>query len=115
MVAVKWFLFLDMKAFRAARLDTQLCQLAFGVLRRLCGSTGHLPDSYLLSDKFGLSGLPRVSGGFADVRVGVFRGKDVAVKSLRVSEADDKVRIRKVGEQPTSSYMGSLTHDTALL
>ncbi|KAF9648265.1 kinase-like protein [Thelephora ganbajun] len=93
--ACSMILSLDMKAFRAARLETELRQLAFSVLRRLCAKIGHLPDSYLLSDKFDLSGLPRASGGFADVRRGVFKGKDVAVKSLRVSEVDDKARIRK--------------------
>ena len=106
---------LGMKAFRAERLEPELRQLAFSVLRRLCGKTGHLPESYLLSHKFDLSGLPRASGGFADVRVGVFKGKSVAVKSLRVSEMDDKARIRKVGNQAISPYLGSLTDRTALL
>ena len=107
---------LDMKAFRAARLDTQLRQLAFGVLRRLCGRIGHLPDSYLLSDEFDLSGKPRASGGFADVRMGVFKGKNVAVKTLRIVEpVDDKAKIRKVGKQVTHSHLGSLIHRTALL
>ena len=106
---------LDMKAFRAARLETELRQLAFSVLRKLCGRIGHLPDSYLLSDKFDLSGLPRASGGFADVRMGVFKGRDVAVKSLRVSEVDDKMKIRKVGNQATFSNLGSLTRRIALL
>ena len=92
---------LDTKAFRVARLDTKLRQLAFGVLRRLCGRIGHLPNSYLLSAKFDLSGMPCASGGFADVRTGVFKGKNVAVKSLRVSEVDDKAKIRKVGTHVT--------------
>lgn len=104
-----------MKAFRAARLDTELRQLAFTVLRRLCGRIGHLPDSYLLSANFDLSGMPCASGGFADVRMGVFKGKDVAVKSLRVVDGDDKARIRKVGKQTASSHPVSLTHHTALL
>jgi len=90
-----------MKAFRAAELDTQLRTLALSVLRRLCSRIGHLPISYLLSDKYHVSESPRASGGFADVRMGVFKGKDVAVKSLRVSEMDDKVKIRKVGKQST--------------
>jgi len=105
----------DMKAFRVARLDTKLRQLAFGVLRRLCGRIGHLPDSYLLSAKFDLSGMPCASGGFSDIRMGVFKGKDVAVKSLRVSEVDDKEKIRKVGPYVTPPHPGSLTHRTALL
>ena len=106
---------LGAKAFRAERLDPELRQLAFSVLRRLCGKTGHLPESYLLSRKFDLSGLPRASGGFADVRVGVLKGKSVAVKSMRIAEMDDKARIRKVGNQTMSPYQGSLTHNTALL
>lgn len=106
---------LNMKAFRAARLDTELCQLSFGVLRRLCSKIGHLPDSYLLSDKFDLSGMPRASGGFPDVRVGVFKGKNVVVRSLRVSEVDNRAKIRKVGTRAVLFHPGSLIHRTALL
>ena len=107
--------FLDVKAFRRARLEPELRQLAFYVLRELCGRIGSVPESYLLSDKFDLSGPPHASGGFADVRMGVFKGKNVAIKTLRVSAADDTAKIRKVGNQPTSSHLGSLTHPTALL
>jgi len=103
----------DMKVFRAVRFDTELRQLAFSVLRRLCGKIGHLPGSYLLSDKFDLSGMPRASGDFADVWMGIFKGKNVAIKSLRVSEVDDKAKIRKVRKRSTSSH--PLTHRTALL
>ena len=94
---------LGKKAFREAQLDKDLRIIAFGILRKLCGRIGHLPESYLLSDKFDVSGLPRASGGFADVRVGVFKGKTVAVKSLRVSEMDDKMKIRKVRDNTTVS------------
>ena len=87
---------LGVKAFRAAQLEPELRLLAFAVLRKLCGKIGHLPESYLLSNKFYVSGRPYASGSFADVRMGVFKGKDVAVKSLRVSVVDDKARIRKV-------------------
>lgn len=88
------------KAVRTTRLEPELHALAFSVLRRLCGSVGCLPESYLLPNEFDLSGLPRVSGGFADVRMRVFEGKNVAVKSVRVSEMDNKARIRKVGIEP---------------
>ena len=106
---------LHMKAFRVAQLDTQLRQLAFSVLGRLCGRIGHLPESYLLSYDFDLSEKPRASGCFTDIRMGVFRGKDFAVKSLRVSEVDDKAKIRKVRRQAVLSHPGSLIHRTALL
>jgi len=104
-----------MKALQAARLDTKLSNRAFTLLRKLCGMIGHLPSSYSLSDKFDLSGMPRASGRFAEVRMGVSKGKDVAVKSLRVSEVDDKSKIRKVGKQVTLSHPGSLINRTAFL
>ena len=88
---------MDPKVLRVAKLETEFRTIAFSVLRRLCGRIGHLPRSYLLTDKFDLSGRPHASGGFADVRMGAFKGKDVAVKSLRIIELDDKVKIRKVG------------------
>ena len=106
---------LIVKAFRAARLEPELRAVAFGVLRKLCGRIGYLPESYLLSHKFDLSGSPRASGGFADIRMGVFKGKDVAIKTLRVLELEDKARIRKVGNQTAPSHPGSLTRRTALL
>ena len=87
---------LNMKAFRVAQLETKLRNIAFAVLRSLCGRMGCLPASYLLSEKFDLSGTPRAFGGFADIWVGVFKGKDVAIKLLRVPNADDKITIRKV-------------------
>ena len=105
----------DVKALRTMRLETEFRRLAFSVLRRLCGRIGYLPESYLLSDNFDLSGLPRYSCGFADVRTGVFKGNKVAVKTLRVPDADDKAVIRKVGNRVTSSHPGSLMHRAALL
>ena len=115
MAPVLMILYLDMKAFKAARLDSKLRQVAMNVLRKLCGRIGRLPDSYLLSEIFNVSGMPRAGGGFANVRMGVFNGKNVAVKTLRVSEVDDEAKIRKVGKKVTLSHPGSLIHRTALL
>ena len=100
---------LDTKAFQAARLEPELQNIAFAVLRRLCGKTGYLPDSYLLSEKFDLSEMPRAFGGFADIRAGMFKGKDVAIKTLRVSEVDDKTTIRKVWE-PSYNFSTGLAY-----
>ena len=85
-----------MKALRASPLDNNLRQLAFSVLRKLSSRIGHLPESYMLSSKFDTSGKIIASGGFADVRMGVFKGKDVAVKTLRVSPKDDRAKMRRV-------------------
>lgn len=106
---------LGTKAFRAAQLGSELRAITFSVLRKLCSRIGHLPDSYLLSDKFDLSGTPYASGGFSDTRKGIFKGKDVVVKSMRVAVLDDKIRIRKVGNWATPSCSRSLIHCAAFL
>ena len=105
---------LSVKALRAARLETGSRHHALRVLGRLCGKVGYLPESYLLPDEFHPSGSPCASGGFADVWMGAFKGKNVAIKTLRVSQMN-KAGIRKVGNKTTSSYLGSLMHSTALL
>ena len=104
------------KALRAARLEPELRRIALGVLRGLCGRVGHLPESCLLPDKFDLSGMPRASGGFADVWKAEFRGEvKIAIKCLRVSDTDDKAKIHKVGKHATPPYPGLLIRRTALL
>ena len=103
------------KALRAAKLESGLKVVALNVLRKLCGRIGHLPNSYLLSHKFDTSGIPHASGGFSDVWKGSFKGKNVAVKSLRITESDDKNRIRKVRNSATAPCSGSLTNCAAFL
>ena len=90
-----------MKAFQDAGLDPELRQLAFNVLRRLCSRVGHLPESYLLSDRFDVSDEIIAFSDFADVRMGAFKGKNVAIKTLRVSLTDDKAKIRRVRKRAT--------------
>jgi hypothetical protein len=106
---------LDPKVLRAAKLEIELRTIAFIILRRLCGRIGHLPESYLLSDKFDLSEMSYYSCGSTDVWMGVFKGKDVAVKSLRIAMLDDKPRIRKVGNRAAAPHAGSLTHCAEVL
>ena len=71
--------------------------------------TRHLSKSYLLSDKLDLFGLPLASGSFANVRMGVFEGNTVVVKTLRVSEMDGNARIRKV-ESEAPSFSSRLAY-----
>ncbi|KAF9781372.1 kinase-like domain-containing protein [Thelephora terrestris] len=92
----KVFIGIIASVLRELQLDKGLKTIAFSVLKKLCGRTGHLPSSYLLPDKFDLSGEPYNSGGFSNVwKVSKSGGITVAVKSLRISESDDKIRIRK--------------------
>ena len=96
----------NIKALRVAQLDNKLRTVALSVLIQLCSRTGHLPDSYLLSHKFSLSGIPHISSGSSDVRKGSFRGGSIAVKTLRISEIDNRIEIRKVENQATVSCPG---------
>lgn len=58
---------------------------------------GHLPTSMMITDRVDISNQIRMSGGSADIRVGIHRKILVAVKSLRVLPTDDLTKIRKVG------------------
>jgi len=45
---------------------------------------------------YSASSQPHTSGGFADIRQGKYRGRTVAVKTLRVGTSDNFEKIRKV-------------------
>jgi serine/threonine protein kinase len=65
-------------------------------LRRLAGRYGQLPDSIIITERIEVEDNILVSGGFADLRCGRCVGHLVAVKTLRVAEKDDLLKIRKV-------------------
>jgi serine/threonine-protein kinase TNNI3K len=65
-------------------------------LRRLAGCYGRLPDSKTITGEIEVSDKILASGGFADVRCGIYMGHFVAVKTMRVAVLDDFTRIRKV-------------------
>jgi len=62
----------------------------------LAGLHGRLPSSFAVVDKVKVLGKILASGGFADVRTGVYGGCPVAVMTLRVSPGSDTDRIRNV-------------------
>ena len=69
----------------------------FKELRKLCGRTGTLPSSHML--RGGLvktSDIATASGGFGDVWKGAYKGRRVAIKSLRVCMTDDLDDIKRV-------------------
>jgi serine/threonine-protein kinase TNNI3K len=68
----------------------------FVTLRRLAGYHGRLPDSILIAGKIEVENTILGSSGFADVRRGRCMGNLVAVKTLRATEQDDFLKIRKV-------------------
>ena len=75
------------------------------MLRRLAGIHVRLPESIVITDKIEVSDNIAASGGFADVRTGKYLGALVAVKTTRIAEQDDFMRLRKVsiyGVPPTA-------------
>jgi len=49
-----------------------------------------------IADRIEVSDELLTSSGFADLRLGTYRGSPVAVKTLRITARDDFVKIRKV-------------------
>jgi len=68
-------------------------------LQKLCGAFCLLPNSHVISDGLEItSSSPVASGAFADVYQGTYRGRSVAIKTLRLPEVGEQelVHLRKV-------------------
>ena len=50
----------------------------------------------MIAEEIKVSDKILASGGFADVRTGMYKGRLVAVKTMRVTKQDDSRKIRKV-------------------
>ena len=57
---------------------------------------GRLPDSMIITEKIEVLDGILASGGFADVRCGKYTGRLVAMKTMRVPEHGDFLKVRKV-------------------
>ena len=57
-----------------------------------------MPESMVITDNidFSAANQRHTSGGFADIKPGVYQECTVAVKTLRVAMSDDFGKIRKV-------------------
>jgi len=89
------------------KLKTVEKQAFFVTLRRLAGIHGRLPDSMMITGKIEVEDEIAASGGFADVRIGRYMGRLVAVKNMRLSEQDDTLMIRKVNV--SDHFLAALT------
>ena len=67
-------------------------------MRKLAGASRQVPKSYLVNifHRFRVEKAIIANGGFADIRKGRFKGTDVAVKTLRTSQASDIDEIHEV-------------------
>ena len=95
------------------KLKTIEKQAFFVTLRRLAGIHGRLPDSMMITEKIEVEDQILANGGFADVRIGRYMGHLVAVKTMRVAEQDDTLKIRKVSL--SGFFLDSPDHPPAIL
>ena len=69
-------------------------------LQRLCGASGVLPASFMLTDGFDhIEPRPFTSGGFADVYKAKYKGQLVVAKALKTTAMDDLENVHKVSGQ----------------
>lgn len=68
----------------------------FFMLRRLAGINGQLPQSTMITEELKFPQKTTLPGWFSDLRTGIYEGKLVAVKTLRVAREDGPSKIRKV-------------------
>ena len=66
-------------------------------LCRVCGHRALLPRSVQISLRYDRTDTPRYQGGFAEVWKTEYKGRDVAVKVLKVYMRSDLVKITRVG------------------
>jgi hypothetical protein len=63
----------------------------------LCGASGVLPASFMLTDGFdNLESRPFTSGGFADVYRATYKGQPVVAKALKTTTMDDLETVHEV-------------------
>jgi len=69
----------------------------FKRFRRLCDRTGLPPTSHIIPQRsIQTTGRPAASAGFGDVWEGIYHGKRVVMKALRVYKEDDVRNLKKV-------------------
>ena len=67
-------------------------------LQRLCGASGILPASFMLTDGFDhIDQRPFANGGFADVYKATYKGQMVVAKALKTTSMDDLENVHRVG------------------
>lgn len=87
------------QALESDNLDALEKSKYMTVLRKLCVSCGILPASHILPDGLDIIGnQPHMAGGFGEVWLGTYKGRQVAVKVLRTYTTDDQVKVHKVSD-----------------
>ena len=80
-------------------LELRLRKKCLSTLCRICGRQGLLPRSLQIPVCYDRSEDALYSGGYADVWMGEYQGREVAVKVLRVYSTSDLDKIVTVGRR----------------
>ena len=86
----------DLQGLTKRVLDRWLKNTFLLTMITLAGRHGRLPSSFTIVDKVEVSDKFPTSGGFADVGIGVYENRLVAVKTLRVSLGSGTNKVRNV-------------------
>jgi serine/threonine protein kinase len=88
--------------------NTQLHSRCLHILRKLCGRAGTLLTGCVLSEGLEKDGKEALtSGGFADIWLGKYKGRAVALKVLRIYGGDNIKLVKKVRSLAHILTMGS--------
>jgi hypothetical protein len=67
------------------------------LITKLCTACGILPTSHILAEELLLTSTePVQGGGFAEVWMGKYRSRRVAIKVLKTYSDDDPIKLKKV-------------------
>ena len=95
------YLPLALKMVKSDQIPHATKSHAFKLTWSLAGASRQVPKSYLIGKFTALTGYSVgkeiiANGGFADIRKGTLNGMDVAVKTIRLSQADDVHTVHEV-------------------
>jgi hypothetical protein len=66
-------------------------------MTRICGRQAYLPKSLAIPLSYNPVEIPQSRGGYADMWKGVYRGREVAIKTIRIYQTSDWDQVRRVG------------------
>ena len=78
-------------------LVPQLRSRCLGIMCKICGHHGLLPNSIQIPLCYDRAHFPLYQGGYAEVWEGEYQGRKVAVKVLKVYRTSNLDKIKRVG------------------
>ena len=76
------------------------------MLRKLCGTFGRLPGSYLINEDFKMQETPFATRGYTDLWKQVWSGREVAIKVVRFTPDNGRSKMTKVTTSSVHNLLG---------